>query len=111
MYTAQEVKVVCQEYGSLKCDIEEADTRMIYHLIHQCQPQSNVVVRSSDTDVLMILLGNYHKFAEDIHIWMETGKQGDNSLRYIDINEIAKEIGDTLVGGKTANLPQMWRKT
>ena len=27
---------------------------------------------------------------------METGKQGDNSLRYIDINEIAKEIGDTL---------------
>ena len=48
------------------------------------------------TEVLIILLGNYHKFAEGIHVWMETGKQGDNSFRYIDINEIAKEIGDIL---------------
>ena len=49
------------EENHLECFHREADTRMIFHIAH-CKPESKIFVKVSDTDVLVILLGNMHKF-------------------------------------------------
>lgn len=53
-------KVLKTEEEQLSCLHEEADTRMIFHL-SKCRSPCNVMVKASDTDVLVIILGNMHK--------------------------------------------------
>lgn len=42
------------------CDLEEADTRIIFHK-SRVTPGLKVLIKSSDTDVMIILLRNIHK--------------------------------------------------
>lgn len=81
------------EDETLICSHEEADSRMIFHIANLHRSITNVVVRSNDTDVLVILLANKCKLPEKIHIWMEVGFQTKNTLRYIDIDLLADKIG------------------
>lgn len=69
---------------------EEADTKIIYHacnFVGQC----NVIIRASDTDILIIMLANMKKkkIASN-HIWMLTGT--GNNERFNDITKIYKEL-------------------
>ena len=73
---------------------EEADTRMIYH-VGQLPSETNVVVRTADTDVVVIALGCFHQL-QDKRIWMESGIQSKNNLRYISINHIFHQLGEPL---------------
>ena len=73
---------------------EEADNRMFFHLNH-AQPGNTVVIRTDDTDSLVIALGNKHLFSE-LQIWLEVGVQGKNNLRFIDVKTIHSELGETL---------------
>ena len=77
------------------CHQEEADTRLVLHL-STLPSNSNAVIRSSDTDVMAVLLGNIHKLKPDVNIWMETGLQSKNTLRYIDISGLAHILGESL---------------
>lgn len=45
----------------LHCHHEEADTRMMYHL-SKLESHSKIMIKAFDTDILVILLGNIHKF-------------------------------------------------
>ena len=78
--------LISKEEYDLYSHQEEADYRILTHL-KDISPQSNIVVRASDTDILIILLGNQHTL-EDRHIWMEIGNFSDNTLRYIDITVV-----------------------
>lgn len=51
---------------------EEADTKIIYHLCH-IDSQSDVVIRCSDTDVLVIMLANICNLLSELRIWMDFG--------------------------------------
>ena len=79
----------------MACHQEEADTRLVFHL-STLPSNSNAVIRSSATDVMAVLLGNIHKLKPDVNIWMETGLQSKNTLRYIDISGLAHILGESL---------------
>ena len=46
-----------------------------------------------DTDVLIILLANAIHFQE-AHVWLEVGLSGNNTHRFIDITQLARQLGD-----------------
>ena len=50
----------------------KANTKMIYHLC-QIESESNVVIHSSDTDVLVIMLANMCNLKNPLHIWLRFG--------------------------------------
>ena len=59
----QSDKVTREKVADLTCEHVEADTRMIWHLkyISDISNNVNAIVRSNDTDVLVILLyRGYH---------------------------------------------------
>ena len=47
------------EMRSLECDNEEADTRLLIHIL--MSPYSYIIVHYCDTDIFIILLANYLK--------------------------------------------------
>ena len=58
---------------NLKATHEEADMRMILHMLH-CKKVSNcrtIAVSATDTDVFLLLL--HHAYGMDIKIWMMAG--------------------------------------
>ena len=83
------VKKIEEEY---RCSHEEADSRMLFHL-SKCSTPSNIVIRTVDTDVLIIALGSLHLLAEGKQVWIETGLVTKNTLTYININQIHNHFG------------------
>ena len=84
----------CIERPDLISNQEEADTRLILHGIAAADEGANIiVVRSPDTDVLVLLL--HHRPA--IHaeeIYFLTGHEGvhSNSTRYIPVHILYKQL-------------------
>ena len=76
---------------------EEADSRMFNHL-KWLTGSKNVVLRTNDTDVLVIALGNMAKIDNSLHVWLEVGLSSSNTLRYISVNEIWRTLGSELCG-------------
>jgi hypothetical protein len=74
---------------------EEADSRMFYHLDYISAP-SKVVIRTSDTDCLVIALAFKHLYNPLLEIWLEVGTQSNNSQRYININSLHAQLGESL---------------
>ena len=73
---------------------EEADNRMFFHLIHAL-PGSTVVMQTDGINSLMIALG-YKQFFNTLEIWLEAGVQSKNNLRFMNVNSIYSELGETL---------------
>lgn len=75
------------------CAHVEADIRMVYHLsvLSKAVPGQNTVVRSTDTDVMVILL--YHAIKLEANVWMDFGRSSDNTRRYVHITELANHLG------------------
>ncbi|GFY00086.1 uncharacterized protein TNCV_1341841 [Trichonephila clavipes] len=62
---------------------EEADTKIIYHACNVAE-KSNIVIRGSDTDILIIMIGNMKNLKNsNSNTWMLNGT--GNKERYIDI--------------------------
>ena len=78
-----------------KCNHEEADTRVIVHIIHSlAQGSRSVNVRTVDTDVVVILIGKFHDLKmlkNDLDLWASfgVGKQ----FRQYHINSICAWLG------------------
>ena len=73
---------------------EEVHKRMIYH-VGQLPSGTNVVVRTVDTDVVVIALGCFHQL-QDKKIWVESGVQSKNNVTYISINQLFDQFGEPL---------------
>lgn len=77
----------CQE---LSCDHEEADTRLLLHSKHAAAADfENVVIRSPDTDVFILLLG--HNQAIQSNLYFDTGS--GNQRRIIDVSAVHSSLG------------------
>ena len=79
----------------LQCDHEEADTRLVIHLQDSLNNGcTNCLVRTVDTDVVIILVGMFHHFValcQDVNIWVAFGS-GKNFTFY-HINTIYESLG------------------
>lgn len=72
---------------------EEADTKIVYHACN-INYQANIVIRSVDTDIAAIMLGNMHHLKNDSCVWILTGT--GNNLRYVNLTKIHAELGDSI---------------
>ena len=70
------------EIESLYSTHEEADSRMLLH-VKSIPAPSNVVIRTVDTDVLIIALGCLDLIDQGLEVWMETGVYSKNTLSKI----------------------------
>ncbi|CAH2015292.1 unnamed protein product [Acanthoscelides obtectus] len=87
-------KVVRSIEESLSCEEhEEADSRIIYHIC-QIDFDADVVIRCSDSDILIILMGNMDHLNAFLKIWINIGV--GNHQRYVNVNELYRILGDSL---------------
>ena len=95
-YEVKNEEIKWEEVPSLACKHEEADTRLLWHVKHMCDTATykNIIVRSSDTDVLVILLTHDHILSS--HLWLEVGVSHNNTQRYIDVSKLAQVLGPEL---------------
>ena len=90
-----EDEVRAESVPSLKCNHSKADTRVILHMIEADKSTpGDIVVRASDTDILVLLLHHVHRVSSTV--WMEVGTRGQGDLRYVNITKIAAAIGQTM---------------
>ena len=68
---------------------------MIYHLT-SLEENIKVIIRTSDTDVLVTALVCLEHKPESINIWLEVGLYAKNSLRYIDVRKLFNKLGKDL---------------
>ena len=82
------------EVPELNSDVEEADLRCIVYALHAIQQGCNqLVILSSDTDVLILFLYYWNElhYQGCNELWIKTGS-GD-SVRYIPIHTLAVQLG------------------
>ena len=84
-----------EEAANLHSTHEEADNRMFFHL-SSIDPPSNVIVRTADTDCLVIALGCLPYYNYTTKTWMEAGRHSNNTQRYISINQLHENLGELL---------------
>lgn len=88
------------ELQELKCNHDEADTRLILHMLYEFQVHhcNNVLVKSVDTDVLILLIyycSSYLKnqiLEEQCSLYMELGH--GNKKKIISISDIVQRLDD-----------------
>ncbi|CAG5019593.1 unnamed protein product [Parnassius apollo] len=86
--------VVSSVDEELSCpEHEEADNKIVYHACN-INYQANIVIRSVDTDIAAIILGNMHHLKNNSRVWMLTGT--GNNLRYVDLTKIHAELGESI---------------
>lgn len=81
-----------------ECNHEEADTRIVVHILHAIQDgqAKAVLVRSVDTDVVVILIGKFHflrAVQPDLELWVTFG-MGRN-FSFISVNSICDDLGQS----------------
>ena len=72
---------------------EEADTKIVFH-VAKLQDDGSVFIRCSDTDVLIILLGNAEFFDINLTTWMHVGV--GNNQWYINVTKLYEKLGKDL---------------
>ena len=76
-----------------QCNHEEADTRILVHLLHALQTKPIGLIHTGDIDIVVILLANHQQIisanpAADISIFFHAGK----SKGTINLNSIAANL-------------------
>ena len=94
-YTSENGKMKHCEAEEYYSTHEEADNRMFFHISNITTP-SNVVIRTNDTDSLVIAIGCGQMFNENIKIWLDVSLQFNNSQRYISVFQIRATLGERL---------------
>lgn len=94
-YEAEDNKVYRHEATYLYSTHEEADSRMFFHLANVSAP-SNVVIRTADTDCLIIGLACKKFYDASMRVWLEVGVQSRNNQRYINLNQLHHFLGESL---------------
>ena len=67
---------------------EEADSKIIFYVTN-IEENSNVVIRTADTDVLTIPLGCISQIPPNVNLWLEVGLYSKNTLPYINVNKFS----------------------
>ena len=85
-------KIVKSEVLELRSSHEEADSKMIFHLM-SIPPNKSAVLRCYDADIAMIALANLVHLQKDVRVWMELGLYSNNSLRYLYLTQLYQKLG------------------
>lgn len=94
MYQKSGNHITKQEVPLYNCPAyEEADTKLIYHVCNT-KRRANFEIHCSDTDVLIILLGNMHKIDENNKVYIKCGTQ--RNLKIINVSALYNELGPEL---------------
>ena len=100
VYITSGESVVIVESGSPgmpECNHEEADTRVVVHIVHALQQGMRTIeVRTVDTDIIAILTGAYFELALAYplaDIWVAFGK--GKKFRFYCINHICASLGES----------------
>lgn len=76
------------------CNHEEADTRIVVHLYHSLETCDKILVRTVDTDVVVILIGKFvdlYEINSAADIWVAFGM--GRYFRFLSINAMAASLG------------------
>ncbi|CAG4966659.1 unnamed protein product [Parnassius apollo] len=85
---------------NLKCEgHEEAGTKMALFLC-QLKEEKEVVIKCSDTDILVIVLANMEKLPASLKVWTLFGV--GNNRRYINMNKVCDVLGSKKCSGLPA---------
>ena len=79
--------------NSLKCDHEEADTRMMLHASNCSYQHPRVVVQSPDTDVAVLCVHTYESMRCE-ELWFKTGVK--DKLRFVPVHTLTEVLGTNL---------------
>lgn len=96
-YKVHQDKIIKTEEIDYQCYHEEADTRIIFHA-HKVASGSRILIKASDTDVLITILGNIHKIVDSV-IFLQmsaTKKTKDKHLDCINCTDLALKLGPKL---------------
>ena len=74
---------------------KEADSKMIYH-VTILEEKSKIIIRTLDTDVLVIVLVCLEHIPVSLKLWLEVDLYAKNSLRYIDVRKLFNKPGKDL---------------
>ena len=94
MVKAHDDKVFCTEQVNY-CHHEEVESRMFYHVSLVATP-SNVVMRTNDTDALVIAMGCKQFYDTSLKLLLEVETQSKNTIRYISIDQASEIFGSSL---------------
>ena len=98
VFVTSDVNVLTKgsSHDMLPCDHEEADTRLLVHLVDALKNGcSTCVVRTVDTDIVVILIGKFYQLLTinpSIRIWVAFGK--GKAFTYLHINSICHSLGE-----------------
>ena len=84
-------KVVRTEDRSLLCTHGEADSCILGNVL-SLENQSNVVIRTADTDYLIIGLECREKLDPSLKIWLEVRVQSRNNFKFISVDSIYSNL-------------------
>lgn len=77
------------------CTHEEADTRIVVHLLHALQTDAKrIVVRTVDTDIIVILIGQFFRLIQcfpEMDLWVAFGV--GKGFSYYSINNMCYKLG------------------
>lgn len=92
-YSVQNNCVTSYINDNLSCQHhEEANTKIIYHVCQMDNNVSNVSVKTCDTDIFVIMMGNIdHLCNHDLKIYIGYGTM--NSKKWINISQLYTELG------------------
>lgn len=83
------------------CNHEEADTRIVIHVIHALQSgYTRVLVRTVDTDVVVILVGKFGRLIverSDADVWIAFGMR--KNFTFISVNKLCASLGENRARG------------
>ena len=95
LYHVENAKITKTEDTRLWCNHEEVVTKILFHVGHLVAP-NNVVVRTADTNALIMALANMEKLPADINIWLQMGLHTNNTLRYVNVNKLHQALCNSL---------------
>lgn len=92
-----------EEAEELSCDHEEADTKIVFHACSM-RPDTKILIKCSDTDILVIMLANLKHLLDtevvDRKIWVQLGT--GNNIRNIDVCSLFITLGEKLCSSLAA---------
>jgi len=77
------------EVPELHCDHEEADTRLLLHAKHASATHQHIVIRSPDTDVLILSVAFAHNIPSTLYFLTGSG----TSTRIVNVTTISQSYG------------------
>ncbi|XP_046864636.1 uncharacterized protein LOC124459156 isoform X2 [Xenia sp. Carnegie-2017] len=89
---SKENPIISNNVPELESDHEEADTRLLLHSKHSAQTYDRIIIKTPDTDVLVISIAMQKLIGKDIYLLTGTG----SNTRTIDIGAVSDELGDAL---------------